>query len=403
MTMADAFSAVMTNVDQARPWQEDLYRDFHQHPELSHEEHRTAAAVADRLGKSGFEVTTGVGGTGVVGIRHNGGGPTVLLRADMDALPVQEDTGLPYASTNDGVAHACGHDMHTACLLGAADLLATGEKHWKGTLVVVFQPAEETINGAQGMVDDGLAKLLPKVDVALGQHVVPLPAGTVSTISGPAMAAADSMRITVFGRGGHASMPQDALDPIPILCEIVTALQAMVTRRISVFDPAVITIARIEAGTTDNVIPEDGRLWGTLRTLSERTRATAQEGIRRVAEHVAAAHGARAEVEIEPGFPVTICDGRVSDLARRVSTALYGEGAWHTMASPMMGAEDFSYVLQKLPGAMAFIGAAPEGGDYRTCCALHSNRMTIQENVMARGIAMHCAMAEAMLSGDLEL
>ena len=170
-------------------------------------------------------------------------------------------------------------------------------------------------------------------------------------------------------------MPHDAIDPIPVLCAIVTALQTLVTRRISVFDPAVITIARIEAGTTDNVIPEDGRLWGTLRTLSEHTRAVAHQGIHDVAEHVALAHGARAEVTVEKGFPVTVCDGRVAELAERTARALYGEDGWFTMKTPMMGAEDFSYVLQKTPGAMAFLGAAPEGGDYRTCCALHSNRM----------------------------
>jgi amidohydrolase len=198
-------------------------------------------------------------------------------------------------------------------------------------------------------------------------------------------------------------MPQDALDPIPVLCEIVTALQTLVTRRVSVFAPAVITIAHIAAGTTSNVIPEDGRLLGTIRTFSEHTRTIIHEGCRRVAENIAAAHGAIAEVDIDHGFPVTVCDGRVTDLAERTAKALFGEDAWHTMANPMMGAEDFSYVLQKLPGAMAFLGAAPEGGDYRTCCALHSNRMMLNEDVMARGIAMHCAMAEAALGGDLEL
>ncbi len=164
-----------------------------------------------------------------------------------------------------------------------------------------------------------------------------------------------------------------------------------------------ITIARIEGGTTDNVIPEDARLWGTLRTLSERTRQIAHEGIHRVAENIAAAHGAVAEVQIEHGFPVTVCDGRITELAERTATALFGEEAWITMPNPMMGAEDFSYVLQKLPGAMVFLGAAPEGGDFRTCCALHSNRMVLDETVMSRGIAMHCAMVEAALSGDLEL
>jgi hippurate hydrolase len=241
-------------------------------------------------------------------------------------------------------------------------------------------------------------------DAAFALHISPsMPTGVFCGRTGPLLAAADALRIRVIGAGGHASMPQDALDPIPALCEIVTALQTFVTRRISVFEPAVITIAHIIAGTTGNVIPEDGRLLGTLRTLSEQTRATAHEGIRRIAEHVAAAHGLRAEVEIDQGYPVTVCDGRVADLARRAATALFGEAGWKTMPYPIMGAEDFSYVLNRLPGAMAFLGAAPEGGDYRTCCALHSNRMVLSEEVMARGIALNCAMAEAMLSPDLEL
>jgi hippurate hydrolase len=230
-----------------------------------------------------------------------------------------------------------------------------------------------------------------------------MPTGVFAGRTGPLLAAADKITIKVTGAGGHASMPQDAVDPIPVLCEIVMALQAMITRRISVFEPAVLTIAHIDAGTTNNVIPETGRAIGTMRTLSERTRATVQDGVRRVAENIAAAHGARAEVEIEQGFPVTVCDGRVTDLAERTARAVFGEDGWVTMPNPIMGAEDFAYVLQKVPGAMAFLGAAPEGGDYRTCCALHSNRMVLDERVMARGIAMHCAMAEAMLSPDLEL
>ncbi|MEO7025940.1 MAG: M20/M25/M40 family metallo-hydrolase, partial [Caulobacteraceae bacterium] len=207
----------------------------------------------------------------------------------------------------------------------------------------------------------------------------------------------------VVGRGGHASMPHDALDPTPIACEIVLALQSLVTRRISVFDPAVITIANIEAGTTDNIIPEIARLRGTLRTLSERTRDIAHAGIRDIATHLAAAHGASVRVEIERGFPVTVCDGRIVALAERTAVNLFGANAWTTMPHPMMGAEDFAYVLQKVPGAMAFLGAAPEGVEPRACCALHSNRMILDESVMARGISMHCAMAQAALQGNLEL
>ena len=380
-----------------------LRRAIHADPELGLDLPRTTAKVLDALAGLPLEIRQGPSTSGLVAIlRGPANGRTVLLRGDMDALPLQEDTGLDFTSLNAGAMHACGHDTHVAMLAGAARALCERRERLSGTVMFMFQPGEEGWHGARHMIADGL--LDPAPDAAFALHISPnMPGGVFAGRTGPLLASSDKIRIRVVGAGGHASMPQDALDPVPILCEIVTALQAMVTRRISVFDPAVITIARIEAGTTDNVIAEDGRLWGTLRTLSERTRATAQDGIRRVAEHVAAAHGARAEVEIDAGFPVTVCDGRVTDLARRTAEALFGEGAWMTMPTPMMGAEDFSYVLHRTPGAMAFLGASPEGGDYRTCCALHSNRMVLDERVMARGIAMHCAMAEAALSADLQL
>jgi amidohydrolase len=380
-----------------------LRRAIHAEPELGLDLPKTTAKVRAALAGLPLEIREGPSTSGLMAIlRGPANGRTVLLRGDMDALPLHEDTGLEFTSLNQGAMHACGHDTHVAMLAGAARALCDRRERLTGTVMFMFQPGEEGWHGARHMIEDGL--LDPAPDAAFALHISPnMPSGVFAGRAGPLLASSDKIRIKVIGAGGHASMPHDALDPIPILCEIVTALQAMVTRRISVFDPAVITIARIEAGTTDNVIPEEGRLWGTLRTLSERARATAQEGIRRVAEHVAAAHGAKAEVEIDAGFPVTVCDGRVTDLARRTAEALFGEGAWMTMPTPMMGAEDFSYVLHRSPGAMAFLGAAPEGGDYRTCCALHSNRMVLNEAVMARGIAMHCAMAEAALSSDLEL
>jgi hippurate hydrolase len=287
-------------------------------------------------------------------------------------------------------------------LAGAARALCERREKLAGTVMFMFQPGEEGWHGARHMLEDGLIDPLP--DAAFALHISPnMPRGVFAGRGGPLLAASDTLRVKVIGAGGHASMPQDTRDPIPALCEIVTALQTFVTRRISVFEPAVITIGHIQAGTTSNVIPEDGRILGTMRTLSERTRTTVHDGVRRIAENIAAAHGLRAEVEIDQGFPVTVCDARITDLARRTAQALFGDQGWITMPNPMMGAEDFSYVLQKLPGAMAFLGAAPQGGDYRTCCALHSNRMVLDETVMARGIAMHCAMAEAALSGDLEL
>jgi hippurate hydrolase len=380
-----------------------LRRAIHAEPELGLDLPKTTAKIKAALAGLPLEIREGPSTSGVVAIlRGPANGRTVLLRGDMDALPLHEDTGLAFTSLNQGAMHACGHDTHVAMLAGAARALCERRDRLAGTVMFMFQPGEEGWHGARFMLEDGLLDPMP--DAAFALHISPnMPAGVFASRAGPLLAASDKLRIRVIGAGGHASMPHDALDPIPVLCEIVTALQALITRRVSVFDPAVITIAHIEAGTTDNVIPEDGRLWGTLRTLSERTRAIAHEGIRKVAENIAAAHGARAEVEIEHGFPVTVCDGRVVALAERTAKALFGEGGWHSMANPMMGAEDFAYVLQKTPGAMAFLGAAPEGGDYRTCCALHSNRMVLNENVMARGIAMHCAMAEAALGGDLDL
>ncbi|HEY7899679.1 MAG TPA: M20 family metallopeptidase [Caulobacteraceae bacterium] len=380
-----------------------LRRAIHAEPELGLDLPKTTAKVKAALAGLPLEIREGPSTTGVMAIlRGPANGRTVLLRGDMDALPLTEDTGLDFTSKHDGAMHACGHDTHVAMLAGAARALSARRDRLAGTVMFMFQPGEEGWHGARHMIADGLLDPLP--DVAFALHISPnMPRGTFAGRAGPLLAASDTLRVRIVGAGGHASMPHDAHDPIPVLCEIVTALQAFVTRRVPVFEPTVITIAHIHAGTTSNVIPEDGRLLGTIRTLSERTRTIVHDGVKRLAEHIAAAHGMACEVEIEHGFPVTVNDGRVVALAAETARALYGENGWRTMPDALMGAEDFSYVLQKVPGAMAFLGAAPEGGDYRTCCALHSNRMVLDETVMARGIAMHCAMAEAALSGELEL
>ena len=345
MSTPNAVTAVMATADATRPWQEDLYRDLHSHPELSHEEHRTAGAVADRLSQFGFEVTTGVGGTGVVGVLRNGDGKTVLLRADMDALPMAEDTGLPYASATPGVAHSCGHDMHVTCLLGAAQLLATGEKHWRGTLVTVFQPAEETIDGAAGMVADGLADLLPKVDVALGQHVAPLPAGYLAATAGPAFASADSIKVTVYGRGGHASRPETTVDPIVLAASIVLRLQTVVSREITPGTPAVLTVGSLNAGTKANIIPESAEILLNIRNYTAQSRDIMMASIARIVTAECEASGSPRKPDIEYFEHAPLTDNN-PDVAAAVTTAFTAAMGEHVLlpAPKVLGSEDFSEI-----------------------------------------------------------
>ncbi|MCX2730121.1 amidohydrolase [Saccharopolyspora sp. NFXS83] len=309
-------------------WLEEFYRDLHRHPELSHQEHRTASKVAERLGEWGFEKHTGVGGTGVIGLLRNGSGPTVLLRADMDALPVREATGLPYASTATTggdpptpVMHACGHDVHVTCLLGAAQLLAEGTGHWSGTVIALFQPAEETADGARGMVEDGLRSVIPAPDVALAQHVLPLPAGRLATGSGPVLAAADSVRITVHGSGGHGSMPHTTIDPVVVAAMIVVRLQTVVAREVPPGEQVVLTVGSVQAGTKSNVIPDTAVLELNIRTYGEQIRTQVLDAIDRIVRAECAASRCPKEPEFEmfARFPLTEND---HDVTERVTGAL---------------------------------------------------------------------------------
>ena len=374
-----------------------LRRSIHEEPELGLRTPLTTAKAKQALEGLPLEIREGGATTGFVAIlRGPANGRTVLLRGDMDALPLSEETGLDFSSRVEGAMHACGHDTHVAMLAGAARVLCERRDELAGTVMFMFQPGEEGHHGARHMLDDRLIDPLP--DAAFAIHITPnVPTGIIAGRAGPLMAAADRFEIHVKGQGGHASQPHSALDPIPVACEIVTAVQAMVTRTIPAFDPVVVTVARITAGTTNNVIPERAEIEGTIRSFSEHSRKLAHEGLQRLAQHIAAAHKAEAELKLFPGFPVTVSDARAVDLAARVAQELYGEAAWRTMPTPVMGAEDFAYVLQKVPGAMVFLGATPEGGDFRACCALHSNRMVLDERVMPRGVAMHCAFAEAFL------
>ncbi len=371
-----AASSVLTGLDGVRPWQEDLYRDLHQHPELSHQEQATAGKVADRLGQCGFQVHTGVGGTGVVGVLRNGNGPTVLLRADMDALPVREATGLSYASTvtaiaADGtevpVAHACGHDAHVACLLGAAQLLADGASRWAGTVVALFQPAEETGDGARGMVADKLAAIIPAPDVALAQHVLPAPAGTIGTRPGPVLSAADSVRITVHGRGGHGSMPQATIDPVVLAAMIEVRLQTIVSRETAPGETAVLTVGSLQAGSKSNIIPDRAVLQLNIRTYSEQTRTTMLAALRRIvtAECQASGSPQAPEFELFDRFPLTDNDATTTSRVADAFTDFFGE-----TAQPMgqqTASEDFSDIPTALGTPYTYWGVGCIDPDtYRT-------------------------------------
>ncbi|MFN7148127.1 MAG: M20 family metallopeptidase [Microthrixaceae bacterium] len=381
----------------------ELRRTLHRHPELGLDLPRTQAAVLDALDGLGLELTVGERLSSVVADLDGGRrGPTILLRGDMDALPMPEDTGLDFASTVDNTMHACGHDAHTAMLVGAARLLAARREELAGRVRFMFQPGEEGSGGAAIMIDDGV---LDGVDGAFAIHVAPnVPAGIVAWKPGAAMASADEIEIVVTGRGGHASTPQWAADPVPATCELVLALQSMITRTVDVFDPAVLTVAQVTAGTTHNVIPETARLYGTLRAVSERTRHAVWERIHTVADGVAAAHGCTAQVDIVKGYPVTTNDAQFAAFAAGVVDERLGLGRSFQMPSPVMGAEDFSYVLQKVPGAMVFLGVCPpDHADPFSAPACHSNRMILHEDVMADGIALHAAIATTFLErrGDI--
>lgn len=363
--MTDTSRARKLLADGAPAWQDEFYRNLHSSPELSHQEHRTARTAAEELRRNGYEVREGIGGTGVVGVLRNGDGPTVLLRADMDALPVQEATGVPYASTATGtdpngstvpVMHACGHDVHVICLLGAAELLAADTAQWSGTLIALFQPAEEIGDGARGMVADGLAGYIPKPDVVLGQHVLAGRAGSVVTNAGPTLSAADSLAVTVHGRGGHGSMPHNTIDPVVLAAMIVVRLQTLVSREISPGKTAVATVGSIRAGTKSNIIPEHAVIELNLRSYDEDTRQALLAGVRRIVLAECQASGSPQEPEFEHlnRFPITDNDPAVTDRVTQVFDDFFGDesgtlGRW-------AASEDFSEIADAFGAPYTFWG-----------------------------------------------
>jgi hippurate hydrolase len=385
-----------------------LRRTLHQWPELGNDLPVTRENVLGALDGLPLDITLHETTSGIAAVLDGGKpGPTVLLRGDMDALPMPEDTGLEFQSKIDGAMHACGHDTHTAMLVGAAKLLSARRADLPGRVLFMFQPGEEGYGGAEFMLNEGLLDLGARADGsespitgAYALHITAnLPSGWIAGKGGAAMASADSMLITVTGRGGHASQPHAALDPIPIACEIVQALQTMVTRTIDVFDPSVVTVGRITAGTTNNVIPESAEIEGTIRAVSERTRAKVRDGIRRVAEGVAAAHDAQVEVTFHDGYPVTVNNNDAAKFSLGVARELLGNNAVVEMPNPVMGAEDFSYVLNRIPGSMMFLGGTPHDRDFTKAASNHSNRVYFDEAAMVDGMAVYAAMAMQHLSG----
>ena len=350
------------------PQLENLYTDIHAHPELPFAETRTARLAAQNLRHSGFDVTEGVGGTGVVGVLRNGVGPTAMLRADMDALPVLEQTGLPYASTqtatdSDGrtvpVMHACGHDMHVTWLLGAAQALAEDRGSWKGTLVTVFQPAEETGRGAQAMLDAGLFEQLPKPDVVLGQHVMVGPAGSIRTRAGVITSAADSLRIRLIGRGAHGSMPQASIDPVVMAAATVLRLQTIVSRELAASEAAVLTVGSLQAGEKENVIPDEAVIKLNVRTFDEGVRARVLAAITRIVNAEAAASGAPLPPEITPLDRYSTVSND-AEATRRVMEAFQRQFGTECAgeAKPTSASEDFGLfgTAWQTPSVFWFVG-----------------------------------------------
>ena len=352
-TATDSVARVLAGQDGIKEWQEDAYRAVHQHPEASDQEVQTAATAADALRTAGYQVHEKIGTTGVVGVLENGDGPTVLVRADMDALPMQEETGLPYASTaqqtdSSGqavpVAHACGHDVHVACLMGAARLLAANRSAWHGTVIPLFQPAEELGRGADEMVDGGLTKLIPRPDVALAQHVLAYPSGSVGTLAGPFLSTAASMRITVYGRGSHGSMPQLSIDPVVLAAMIVVRLQTIVAREVAPDDFAVLTVGQVAAGTKSNIIPDHAVVELNIRAYSEHIRTQLIDAIKRVVTGESMASGSPKDPEFElyDQYPLTSNDPEVTARVAAAFKAHFGDRAF--TAPRQSASEDFSRI-----------------------------------------------------------
>jgi amidohydrolase len=374
-----------------------LRRQIHREPEIGLDLPKTQEKVLAALDGLPLELTVGTGLSSVTAVLRGGQpGRSVLLRGDMDALPVTERTGLDYSSRIDGAMHACGHDLHTAMLAGAARLLAARQPGLTGNVIFMFQPGEEGYGGAKIMIEEGVldaAGERPAAAYALHVASSEWPAGVLAARAGTMMAAADVLEVTVRGHGGHASRPYLAIDPIPAACEMVTALQTLVTRRFDVFDPVVITVGSFHAGTADNVIPDQARFLATVRSFSPSARDLVKEASVRLMAGIAAAHGVQADAEYIDSYPVTVNDAAAIAFAEQTSTALFGAERFITQANPLTGAEDFSFVLEQVPGAFLMIGACPPGRDPATAPFNHAADAVFDDSVLADGSTLLAELA----------
>ncbi|HEX4811272.1 MAG TPA: M20 family metallopeptidase [Nonomuraea sp.] len=379
-----------------------LRRSLHTTPELGLHLPRTQEKVLAALDGLPLEIKTGTALSSVTAVLRGGRpGPAVLLRGDMDALPVTEKNDLPYASQLPGQMHACGHDLHTAMLVGAARLLSARRDELAGDVIFMFQPGEEGHEGAKYMIEEGVLEAAGARPVAAyGMHVVSsmLPNGLFTSRPGPIMAAADTFRVTVKGRGGHGSSPHRALDPIQAGCEMVAALQSMVTRTFDVFDPVVVTVGTFHGGVADNVIPDEARFEATVRTFSQANRTLVKRRLVEVVEGVAAAHGVEAEPSFGTGYPVTVNDDGEAGFVGRTADELFGPGRYFVAPQPVMGSEDFSYVLEQVPGAFVFLGACPPDRDPATAPYNHAPEAVFDDAVLPDGAALYATLARARLA-----
>jgi hippurate hydrolase len=400
----------MTFLDDARALNHDLTalrHTLHRHPEIGLDLPVTQGTVLDALSDLELETSTGTGCTSVVAVLRGGAAaagqqrPTVLLRGDMDALPVTEAVDVPYRSQVDGVMHACGHDLHTAMLAGAARLLHARRDDLPGDVVFMFQPGEEGFDGAGVMIDEGVLEASGRrPDAAWALHVMSglTPQGTVTARSGPMMAASNELHVTVRGEGGHGSAPHRAKDPVPVAAAMVTGLQTLLSRRVSPFSPVVLTVGQFHAGTKANIIPDNARFEATIRCFDDEVLADLEKDTVRYCQDVATAHGVEVDAQFHRQYPVTVNDAGSVELAEQLVRRVLGPDRWETMPDPIAGAEDFSRVLQAAPGAMLFLGACLDGRDWRSAPDNHSPYAAFDDAVLPDGAALYAELAAASLA-----